>query len=103
MNQAKLFLESCKQHGWTPSIRGSVVSIAKSFTPGDTQAFVDCDAMAYYLLAMVHLKGGPIWGTDGGSVGGYVAVKNGQYVLNKSGNGKRFINHLQKNLISSIN
>jgi hypothetical protein len=96
MEQAKLFLETCARLGWTPTVRGSVISIAKAFNPGDTQAFVDCDAMAYDILDMAPLKGGSIWGTDGGSVGGYVAVKNGQYVLNKSGNGKRFISALQK-------
>lgn len=97
MEQAKLFLNTCKRLGWIPTVKSSnVVCIAKSFAPGDTQAFVDCDAQAYDILGMAPLKGGSVWGTDGGSVGGYVAVRNGQYVLNKSGTGKRFTSALQK-------
>lgn len=97
MEQAKLFLNTCKRLGWIPILKSpSVVCIAKSFTPGDSQAFVDCDAQAYDILDIAPLKGGSVWGTDGGSVGGYVAVINGQYVLNKSGTGKRFTSALQK-------
>jgi hypothetical protein len=52
--------------------------------------------MAHDILDMAPLKGGSVWGTDGGSIGGHVGMKNGQYVLNKSGTGKRFTAAVQK-------
>ncbi len=71
-------------------------AVEKSFTPGDVQAFVTCDMDAPFLLALAPLRGGSVWGTDGGSVGGYSAVKHGQYVLNKAGQGARFVAALAK-------
>lgn len=95
--QVAFFVDSCKKVGFTPVVASdSVVRVVKNFAPGDMDAFNFCDSVAYGLLGLAPLKGGSIWGTDGGSVGGHVAVKNGQYVLNKSGTGKRFMAELKK-------
>jgi hypothetical protein len=49
------------------------------------------------VLSISGLKGGSVWGTDGGSVGGAVALQTGRFQLNKSGNnGKRFMVELSK-------
>lgn len=92
---ATKFVEACKSKGWNYSTRGSIVTIQKSFTPGDKNAYCDCDSEAYSLLSLAPLKGGSIWGTDGGSIGGMIGCDGGYYKLNKSGNGsKRFLKAL---------
>lgn len=89
---AASFLAAARKHGFAVSIRDGIVSISKSFAPGDKAAFCECDCIGPMVLDLVPLKGGSVWGTDGGSVGGYSAVANGRYTLNKSGRtGLRFV------------
>ena len=93
--QAQDFVNKCKALGWSYTTRGSIVTIQKNFPIGDKNAYSDCDMESYSLLSMVPLKGGSIWGTDGGSIGGMVGLNGGYYRLNKSGNGsKRFLKAL---------
>jgi hypothetical protein len=93
----KDFLDACTAEGFACTVRGNIVTITKRFTPGDIDAFVECDCIGPLLLNCVPLKGGSVWGTDGGSVGGVSAVARGRYTLNKSGyTGKRFTNALVK-------
>ncbi len=94
--QVANFKSACDRLGWSYSVSFQVVTVQKNFTPDDKAAYTECDSEAYELLALVPLKGGSIWGTDGGSVGGYVGLTNGYYRLNKSGSGTRFINLLAK-------
>lgn len=94
--QARSFAEACERDGFSFSVRGDIVSVTKTFTPGDSDAYVACDGDGPCLLAMVPSSGGSTWGTDGGSVGGMVAIKNGRYRLNVSGVAKRFVNALSK-------
>ena len=90
--QAQRFVTAAKSAGWSINAHGSIVTIQKNFTPGDKVAYSDCDSEAYSILSLAPLKGGSVWGTDGGSVGGHVGLQGGYYRLNKSGeNGKRFI------------
>lgn len=94
---AKDFLDTCTKEGFTVSVKPNIVSITKAFTPGDVDAFVECDCTGPLLLSCVPVNGGSVWGTDGGSIGGFSAVKHGRYTLNKSGyTGKRFISTLAK-------
>jgi hypothetical protein len=95
-DQAIKFTAACKQHGFTWSIRGSVLVIKKAIPINDEEAFVYCDMVYWDILALAPLRGGSIWGTDGGSVGGYAALKSGNFVMNKSGEGKRFLTALAK-------
>jgi hypothetical protein len=95
-NQARQFVAAVSAEGWRFSVNGSIVTIWKHFAAGDMNAFCDCDMTAYGLLSLAPLKGGSVWGTDGGSVGGMTAVNNGCYRLNKSGTAKRFIAELLK-------
>lgn len=85
------FIAACNQHGFTYEVDECLVRISKRFTPGDLAAFTACDAAYYEVLRLAPLRGGSVWGTDGGSVGGHVAVKNGRFVMNKSGSGARFL------------
>jgi len=95
---ATKFLSEVTKYGWiVERCSDQIVTISKTFAPGDLKAFAICDSEAFSLLTLVPLKGGSVWGTDGGSIGGYVAVQNGKYVLNKSGtNGVRFVKTLIK-------
>lgn len=94
---AKSFLASAQQYGFAVVIKSdSIVAVTKRFAPGDLGAFAECDCYGPLLLAMVPLKGGSVWGTDGASVGGVAAVNAGCYTLNKSGqSGKRFVSALR--------
>jgi hypothetical protein len=94
---AREFHDKCNAYGWTYSASGDIVTIFKKFTPGDRDAYVECDMFAYGILSIAPLKGGSVWGTDGGSIGGYTGLNGGYYKLNKSGSGgKRFIAELAK-------
>ena len=88
------FLAYCQAHGLSASCSPSVVTVTKHFdgTPaGFAQA--ETDASILYDLP----RGcGSIWGTDGGSIGGMVAMQTGHFTLNVSGVHKRFISKLAK-------
>ena len=94
--QAQAFVSACTARGFKWSLLGSGVRITKTFTPEDKAAFSDADMYAYHILALAPLRGGSVWGTDGGSVGGHVGLKNGEYVLSKTGTGANFIKALSR-------
>jgi hypothetical protein len=84
------WMAKVRKDGYSVSVRGSIVALSKSFAPGDTDAFVDCDMMAGgYLCELPQTQPGSMWGTDGGSVGGAVALKSGHFSINRSGISKR--------------
>lgn len=95
---AEKFKSKVEELGFTYSVSesGNIVQVHKSFTKGDLDGFTYCDVFGPSLIAMVPAGCGSVWGTDGGSVGGYVAVTNGNYYLNVSGVKKSFVNHLKK-------
>jgi len=100
--QVEKFLGLALRHGFVvDASRPSVLRISKRFAPGDSQAFDDADMMAYGILDEAPLRGGSVWGTDGGSIGGMSGMRNGQYVLNKSGNAASFMKALKKTLARS--
>jgi len=95
--QAAKFVAECQRRGFTwEVVSPSVIRVRKSFAPYDRDAYTDCDHFGPQLLSLAPLKGGSVWGSDGGSVGGHVALSNGDYVLSKSGEGVRFTNALAK-------
>ncbi len=97
-SQVSEFIAACQSAGFSiHAIGDSVVRITKSFTPGNAAEFAACDFAAPSLLSMVPLKGGSVWGTDGGSAGGHSGLTRGRYELAKSGQtGKRFVQALRK-------
>ncbi len=94
------FLAESAMNGFTASFRNQVVTVSKKFPVGDSAAFCDADMKAPHLLRKVSVikSNSSVWGTDGGSVGGYAAIKNGQYVLNISGVKKSFLAEMEKQL-----
>jgi hypothetical protein len=96
LEQAKIFLSECKKHGFSVEVFNNVIKIKKRFSPGDKKAYTYCDMFGESVLSLAPLKGGSVWGTDGASVGGYVALTRGEYILNKSGSGSKFISALKK-------
>lgn len=98
--QVKTFLEITAKYNFTVTVSSdSVLRISKNFTPNDCETFTKCDMIAADVLNLAPLKGGSIWGTDGGSIGGAIAIKTGNFVMNKSGSGGvRFMRELSKQL-----
>lgn len=94
------FVNACRKGGWKIDVGCNIISIRKRFAPNDNNAYIDADGEAFHLLAMAPLRGGSVWGTDGGSVGGHVGLTNGYYELKKSGSGKRFLSAVVKILYS---
>lgn len=94
---AQIFVKKCKEYGFTYTAGTSILSVHKKFTPNDNDGFTDCDMNGPYLLGIVKAtQPGSIWGTDGGGVGGYVALQSGNYTLNKSGCSKRILKQISK-------
>ena len=92
---AREFIDACRAAGFGWSVRDTIVTVSKTFTPGDRDAFVECDVTAPHLLSLVpRSSAGSTWGTDGGSVGGMIALENGRFVLNRSGCNKRVVKAL---------
>ena len=97
------FIDAANEAGFLIAVvNTSVVRISKRFALGDKDAYTKCDMTAFGVLELAPLKGGSVWGTDGGSIGGQVGLQNGHYTLNKSGNGVRFMNELKKLLVRSL-
>ena len=94
--QAQEFVEKCRLYGFTWEVRGSIVTISQFFKPEDGNAYVHCDMMGPSVLDYAPLKGGSVWGSDGGGIGGMVALTKGHYVLNKSGTGANFLKALRQ-------
>lgn len=93
---AQKFKAKCSELGFEYNANGTVLSVMKKFEKGNLDQFVECDMNGPYLLSLIKTTSpGSIWGTDGGSVGGHVAVTNGSYILNKSGCSKRLLKLLQ--------
>jgi len=87
---AREFAAACEAAGWRYAVREGIVTIRKYFTAGDREEFVRLDGEYYGLLAMVPARGGSMWGTDGGGVGGYSAILHGCFTMNVSGVNKTF-------------
>lgn len=97
---ASAFRSKVSELGFTFTISesGEIVRIHKSFEKGNMDEFVKCDMNAPWLLSMIPTSGGSMWGTDGGSVGGYSAVLHGNFTMNVSGVKKRFVTELKKQI-----
>lgn len=91
------FLKAAQAEGFQVIVKNpTVVAIFKKFAKGDKDAFTSCDMMAPSILDKLGAKGGSMWGTDGGSVGGASALQHGRFTLNVSGVPKRVSAALSK-------
>lgn len=94
---ARQWVSKVEADGYKVSAKGCIVTVSKRFAPGDRSAFVDCDMMAGgYLAELPQTSPGSMWGTDGGSIGGYSALATGVFTLNRSGISKRVIAQLAR-------
>ena len=89
------FLDAARAEGFVVTVKAqTVVCVSRSFRAGDKDAFTDCDMTAPGLLDILGARGGSMWGTDGGSMGGAVALQTGEFRLNVSGVPKRVTKEL---------
>ncbi len=100
MSDVQEFIKKATEAGFSIVAGDSIVSITKQFTPGDTKAFAECDGQYYWILRLVPVvkSRSSVWGTDGGSVGGWAALESGRFTLNISGVQKKFLAELEKQL-----
>jgi hypothetical protein len=98
--KADKFLREAKAEGFRVMLpQVGVVTIRTDFRPGDNDAYVRADMTAYGVLSLLGARGGSTWGTDGGSVGGYIGLRDGYYKLNVSGVPQRVWEALAKKLV----
>ena len=89
---AQKFLSECAEHGFVAFVRGnSIVGVSRKFSPGDKQAFCECDMMAGSVLDVIPQRGGSQFGTDGGSVGGAIALQKGFFEMKATGCSKTVV------------
>lgn len=78
--------------GLAVSGRDGIISVSGKFTPGDTEAYRKMESDANTILRMFRqVRPGSIWGNDSGSIGGAIGLKNGSFILHKSGCEKRLV------------
>jgi hypothetical protein len=94
---ASKIITAAREHGFTLEVRGSVLTVHKSFQPGNIDAFRECDMMYYSVLGLLpRTEAGSDWGTDGGGIGGMCAIQSGHFKMNRSGGSKRVLTALAK-------
>lgn len=87
------------KYGFQLEVRGDVLTVHKSFAPGSKDGFCECDMMYGSVLGLLpRSTPGSEWGTDGGGIGGMVALNSGRFKMNKSGGSKRVLKALAKML-----
>ncbi len=85
------FAQKCKAAGITiERAEGSILTLSKAFTAHDNAGFAAAETDVSILYEAPG-KGGSVWGTDGASIGGMVALRTGIMRLNKSGVQKRWL------------
>lgn len=91
---AAAFAAKAKELGFRFEANMNRVAITKLITPGSREEFANADMSYDSVLGLAPLRGGSVWGTDGGSVGGMSALNSGQFRMNKSGTGANFLKAL---------
>ena len=93
---AKAIFDCATKYGFTVTVRGTTLTVHKSFSPGDNHAYVMAEGEAEEILDLLpQTSAGSTWGTDSGSVGGAIGLKGGYMTLNKSGGSKMVLKSLQ--------
>jgi hypothetical protein len=93
---AKRFVQSCRNNQVAIEVRGAgILTLSKRITIGDGLAFADAESDCSIIY---DLPGGcgSVWGTDGGSIGGMVAMQTGHFKLNRSGVQKRILKAIRE-------
>ncbi len=93
---AKRFVQRCRSNQVAIEVRGAdILTLSKRIPIGDGLAFADAESDCSIIY---DLPGGcgSVWGTDGGSIGGMVAMQTGQFKLNRSGIQKRVLKAIRE-------
>ena len=89
---ARKIADTAARLGYALSICGCTLTITKQFAPGSNDGFIECDMTYFDVLGLLpQTQSGSTWGTDGGGMGGAVAMKSGNFRMNKSGGSKRVL------------
>jgi len=98
---AEQFAHECKYSGWTyHATSGScVVRIVRRSAPGCLEGFTFAESVYPYLLSLLPTtSAGSTWGTDSSGCGAIGALRDGVFVMNKSGCSKRVTKALAQRL-----
>ncbi|MFS1429008.1 hypothetical protein LMH73_020210 [Vibrio splendidus] len=91
------FTEKCREFGFSFKAMSTRIEISKTFPAGSGEEFTKAETYASILLDMIPMTtSGSVWGTDGGSIGGAIAIQNGAFKMNKSGCSIRVLNAIKK-------
>lgn len=93
---AKRFVQRCRSNQVAIEIRGAdILTLSKRIIAGDGNSFADAETDCSIIY---DLPGGcgSVWGTDGGSIGGMVAMQTGAFRLNRSGIQKRILKAIRE-------
>lgn len=94
---ATKMLELAKASACRIEVRGSILTVTKTFTPGSKSEYSAAESdVGSIIYSLPSTSAGSVWGTDGGSVGGHVGLTGGYMKLNKSGGSKRVLAALSK-------
>ena len=97
MKVANKIADLCKELGWTFEVDRDLLRIYKEIKPNNLDEFTRADGEYYFILSLLpESRLGSIWGSDGGGVGALSALKNGLFVMNKSGGNKHVLRALEK-------
>jgi hypothetical protein len=94
---AKLIDNKCYDLCWTWYVHDGIFTITKQIAPNNNDDFITADMEYYSILSMLPTTSpGSSWGTDGGGIGAYSAIKGGLFKMNKSGGSKLVLKALSR-------
>jgi hypothetical protein len=94
---ARKILDTARKLGWNVEVRrgNTILTISKRISGNDE--FVTADMEYYTILGeLPTTSAGSIWGTDGGGIGGMIALNTGVFTMHRSGGSKRVLTALAK-------
>lgn len=95
------FLAMAKANGVSVEIRGTILTLSKTFMPGSNAEYTNAESDVSLIYEAPQSSAGSTWGTDGGSIGGAVGLANGYMKLNRSGVNKVWMKALAKALATN--
>jgi hypothetical protein len=94
---ANKILSLAKEYGCRVEVRGDILTVTKTFTPGSASEYTGAESdVSSVIYTLPQKSAGSTWGTDGGSIGGMVGMNGGYMKLNRSGGSKLVLKALVK-------
>ena len=89
------FLSHCLANGVTiERCHGTLITLCKRFTPGSASEYAQAETDVSVIYSTKSVGAGSVWGTDGGSIGGAIGMRDGYMRLNKSNVGRQYVKAL---------